>query len=485
MHARHTTSAAIAALILSSGLGAAEPERIAIGTIDEPGFEYVHGCWEGPDGNLTGVRVLMPIDDAVLEHQMHKDAQLRGVADNRLDIVFVGDGYTAGEQGQFHDDAAVAISQLFLYEPFTSYEPYFRVHEIEVVSNESGVDNDPSQGISRDTALDMSFWCGGTERLLCVNVSKAYAFASLAPDVDQVIALANSTKYGGAGYPSSDLGTSSGGNGSSPQIAIHELGHSLGNLADEYTYGGPTTWPGGQPGSSNASVDAASQMAAAEKKWHHWLGYTGDSRFDGPVGTYEGCNYSVFGIYRPSNNSMMRNLNRKFNAVGAERLIQSFYAEVSPIDDHTPNVHPVAPDATLSVTPMQPLDHTLDVSWTLDGTPISGADGQTTLDLSTLGISSAAVVEATVVDNTDMVLKQSIRDNLLTQRVAWTVVTASCPADLTGDGSLNVDDVDAFVTLFIAGDLAVDFDVSGSLNVDDVDSFVAAFLAGCGGGVGL
>ncbi len=54
-----------------------------------------------------------------------------------------------------------------------------------------------------------------------------------------------------------------------------------------------------------------------------------------------------------------------------------------------------------------------------------------------------------------------------------------CPADLNGDGALNVDDIDAFVTAFLAGDLSVDFDGSGSLNVDDIDAFVAAFLAGC------
>ncbi|GJM17916.1 MAG: hypothetical protein DHS20C14_01290 [Phycisphaeraceae bacterium] len=57
--------------------------------------------------------------------------------------------------------------------------------------------------------------------------------------------------------------------------------------------------------------------------------------------------------------------------------------------------------------------------------------------------------------------------------------TALCPADLDGSGSLNVDDIDAFVTLFFAGDLAVDLDANGALNVDDVEAFVAAFLGGC------
>ncbi|GJM18262.1 MAG: hypothetical protein DHS20C14_04750 [Phycisphaeraceae bacterium] len=54
-----------------------------------------------------------------------------------------------------------------------------------------------------------------------------------------------------------------------------------------------------------------------------------------------------------------------------------------------------------------------------------------------------------------------------------------CVADIDGNGSLNVDDVDAFVAAFIGGDLSVDLDGNGSLNVDDVDAFVSAFIAGC------
>ncbi len=56
---------------------------------------------------------------------------------------------------------------------------------------------------------------------------------------------------------------------------------------------------------------------------------------------------------------------------------------------------------------------------------------------------------------------------------------ASCPADLTGDGVLNADDLDAFVAFFLGGDLTVDADGNGVLNFDDIDAFVSAFLAGC------
>lgn len=59
------------------------------------------------------------------------------------------------------------------------------------------------------------------------------------------------------------------------------------------------------------------------------------------------------------------------------------------------------------------------------------------------------------------------------------LLTASCPADCDGSGVLNVDDVECFVTAFLALAPAADCDGSGVLNVDDVECFVASFLAGC------
>lgn len=54
-----------------------------------------------------------------------------------------------------------------------------------------------------------------------------------------------------------------------------------------------------------------------------------------------------------------------------------------------------------------------------------------------------------------------------------------CPADLTGDGTLNLDDVDAFIAAYLGGDPAADLDANGSVNLDDLDAFIASFLAGC------
>ncbi|GJM19868.1 MAG: hypothetical protein DHS20C14_20810 [Phycisphaeraceae bacterium] len=59
------------------------------------------------------------------------------------------------------------------------------------------------------------------------------------------------------------------------------------------------------------------------------------------------------------------------------------------------------------------------------------------------------------------------------------VLEGLCPADLDGNGLLNMDDIDFFVAAFVAGDLAADLDGNGSLNVDDIDTFVGLFTGGC------
>ena len=60
------------------------------------------------------------------------------------------------------------------------------------------------------------------------------------------------------------------------------------------------------------------------------------------------------------------------------------------------------------------------------------------------------------------------------------VCLAVCFADCDGNGALNVDDIDCFVTAFLGGDLSgADCDGNGTLNVDDIDCFVSGFLSGC------
>ncbi|MBZ0171845.1 MAG: M64 family metallopeptidase [Phycisphaerales bacterium] len=445
--------------------------------------ELAHGCWGDEQGHLSGGRFLVPsLSDA--QREAFQGVQTRGGPDNRIDLVIVGDGYTANEMAQFHLDADTIAVDFFSYEPFITYRPYFRVTKVEVVSNESGVDNDPSPGISRDTAMDMQFWCGGTERLLCVNIGKAWTFAAGggSPDVDQILAIANSSKYGGAGYSSANVGTASGQNAASVEVAIHEMGHSLGDLADEYTYGGATSWPGGEPGSVNLSIYNSVQQVSLGTKWHLWMGES-VAGFDNPVNTYEGGGYSEFGVYRPSNNSMMRSLYRPFNLPGAEKLIQEFYREVSPLDQAPANGAGFGPADTISIVPMQPAGHNLTIEWSVDGGVVPAAAGSWDLDLGSLGLGGGAhTVQLRVVDDTPWVVDPGIRETFLTETRTYTVSAAGCGsvADINGDGLLDLTDIGLFVAAFISNDPDADLaDPIGVWDLADLSAFISAFLDGC------
>lgn len=350
-----------------------------------------------------------------------------GPTSNRIDMVMVGDGYTLAELGDYAVHVDDILPTFFAEHPYDDYATYFNVHRVDVVSPESGVDNDPSQGVTKDTALDMGYWCGGTERLLCVSVSKAYAHANAAPDNDHVLALANSTKYGGAGYSSDDLATLAGDNGQAIELALHETGHSLGNLADEYSYGGPSNFSGPEPLSVNLSKKTASAMANQQAKWHLWLDQS-------QVDTFEGGGYSQFDIYRPTNNSLMNNLNRPFQQVNSEAMVIEFYKLVDPIDDASPE-GPYEGVTSLFVDPIDPTSHQLDIQWYADGVELAGETGEV-LDVASLGLPDDVYeFSVRVVDSTTTVRDEAARDLYLTESRSWLMYTGTGEAPPVVDGS--------------------------------------------------
>jgi len=357
-----------------------------------------------------------------------------GPSANRLDIVFLGDGYTDTELDDYADHVINVLTAFVAEAPLAAYASYFNVHRVDVISNESGVD-EPDYGIYRDTALDMTYNCSGIARLLCVDVSKAFTAAALAPETDQILALANSTRYGGAGYLSTDLATVAGNNGSSVEIALHEFGHSFANLADEYDSDGTTyTYTGPEPVQPNISIYNSDQQLSLQTKWYRWL--------DLPeVDAFEGAHHYQYGTYRPTSNSKMRTLGLPFEAVNEEQFVINIYKTVFPIDDATPSsATPLPAETTFYVMPLQPVDHALDIQWSLDGTAVPGAtDTNFTADWCALS-PEIHDVSVTVVDNTDRVRDETARATWMTFTRSWQIEVPLL-ADITQDGRVDLADV--------------------------------------------
>jgi len=330
-----------------------------------------------------------------------------GPSAKRINLVFIGDGYTKAQLSSYAGDVKNVVRQLFAEEPYRSYASYFNVHRVDVVSAESGVSQDP-QGANKQTALDMTYWCGGLERLLCVNEEKALAEASNAPRVDQILALANSERYGGAGYWNSKIATMAARSSYALELAIHEMGHALAGLSDEYDVAGSDCNNG-----ANVSSRDASEMMSARQKWFRWLDVPGISAFRGAC-------YSATKFFRPTENSKMRQLGQPFYEVNLEAHIIAFYKMVRPIDDATAEGE-VGASEKIFVRPLAPTDHKLDVAWFVDGHALSHSRGHE-LELGALGLPAGRhTIKVKVVDPTPQVRDERARAKYMTEERSWTV----------------------------------------------------------------
>ncbi|WP_344205871.1 M64 family metallopeptidase [Nonomuraea bangladeshensis] len=356
--------------------------------------------------------------------------QVTGPPAKRFNLVVMGDGYTEAEQAKFRADVDRHLNVMWSIEPFKSYRNYVNVYRIDIVSGESGVSCDPGlDAPRRTTPLSMGFWgrCnpGSVQRLITMDNAAATRYADMVTGTTsgnrQILALANSGTYGGAG---GSYATASGSNSMSALISPHELGHSLGGLQDEYDYyqrgvpGGAYT--GGEPGSAHHTLLTEQQMREQRRKWWRWLGEPSES--GGTIGRHEGGLYYTSGVWRPSEHSMMKTLGYYYDQVGREVMTQRITAKTAVIQDATPTAAPVGADRVLWVEPMRPVSHSLTTTWSVDGRTLPG--DRDALDLRTLGLAPGThTVTATVADPTGFVRDPAIKAALTGTRT-WTVDTA-------------------------------------------------------------
>lgn len=358
------------------------------------------------------------VDATKLGRTTVTEIQRTGPSANRIDVVVLGDGYTAAEQELFLDQARARWAELTAISPYSRYRNFFNVWAVNVVSAESGSDNDPSFGVERDTALDSYYWCGGIDRLICVDTAKARAYATRAPQVDHMLVLVNSPTYGGAGYWDRDLVTFSGTNEWSAEIVAHELGHSIGQLHDEYDYADGTVYSGKEPTQVNVSTLTAAEQLATQSKWWRWIGEPSSTGYL-DVGAWEGAVYAQFGVYRPSWGSLMRYINWPFDQVQREAMTGKFFELSKALETNRDST--LAPTATVDLGLPALVGASWTTRWTVDGEPVAAWDDATVVDLSELDLDGPARLVVAMSQETTWVRDPAIREQLAAER-AWTVV---------------------------------------------------------------
>lgn len=245
------------------------------------------------------------------EHPVTK-IQHKGDSSDKLDLVFLGDGYTAEEQDKFIADAHRFTEALFQTPPFHKHKEDFNVWAVSLVSEESGTDFS-GQSIFKNTALNAGFYTFGVSRYLTTPDMKSIRDAVWNLPCDAVFILVNTETYGGGGmYNFYAIGSAD--NARTNEVFVHEFGHSLAGLADEYF-------------SSEVAYDEAfyntqhepwepniTTLIDFDTKWRDMLPAVTpvptplDDTHKNDLGVFEGGGYLSKGIYRPMDHCMMRDL---------------------------------------------------------------------------------------------------------------------------------------------------------------------------------
>ncbi|HEK85751.1 MAG TPA: hypothetical protein ENO29_05305 [Candidatus Aminicenantes bacterium] len=150
----------------------------------------------------------------------------------KVDLVFLAEGYRAEEKDKFVSDAKRFAGYLFDIEPYRSNQEKFNIYVIFRPSAENGMD-EPRQKVYKNTVLKASFNAFDLDRYMLTE--EGFLLREMAAEVpyDAIIVLVNSKRYGGGGIYN-DYCITTVDNQASQAVFLHEFGHSFAGLADEY-----------------------------------------------------------------------------------------------------------------------------------------------------------------------------------------------------------------------------------------------------------
>jgi hypothetical protein len=366
-----------------------------------------------------------------------------GPATNCVNLVFFSEGYTNGQLGKFLSDATNAASAFFNVQPYAEYSNYFNVFAIFTNSAHAGSTH----------LIESSYVVGYTYFNSTYDASSDYII-TIPPDVSDgnsshgrgkinallwtnyVSVLRNTNNNlpallindgvpGGSDGGASDYGKTA--ITSVPNVSyflVHESGHVLGALGDEYT----TAYPG-YP-TNDVEPNTTTNTVYSKIKWNAWVSTNtpiptpATFTYEYTVGLFEGAHYHTTNWYRPYYDCCMRSFgDANFCPVCQEALVLAIYGKVRPVENRSPATNSLTvtnpQSLTFSLNLLQPSTHDLNVQWLTNSAAVGGATNPVfNLWPTQLG-NGTNKVEADVWDATALVRTDS--KNLLKQTNVWTL----------------------------------------------------------------
>lgn len=253
---------------------------------------------------------------------------------NGIDLILMGDGFSDRQidDETYADVIQNAMNAFFSEEPYKTYQDYFNVYSVNVVSLTEGYDH---SGQSLGTAFGAGTFVYGNDEKVFEYALKAIPESCL--DDALIIVMMNKDAYAGTCFM---YDCSDGDYGRGPSIAYfpvssntetfnglvsHEAGgHGFAKLADEYAY------------ESMGQVPLEEIIYVHEMEaygwWKNidftnnptqvkWAKFISDSRYASEnLGCYEGGYTYWTGVWRPTLNSIMNNNYGGFNAPSREAI---------------------------------------------------------------------------------------------------------------------------------------------------------------------
>ena len=245
-----------------------------------------------------------------------------------IDVVFVGDAFADKDQDLFYKYVELGKEAFFTEEPFKSTKDRFNIYRIGSVSKNGLITQEGG-----DTKFSAQFGEGtkisGDHDAVFSFVRKNMPSVDLTKTI--VFVIVNKAKYAGTCWMYSNNQAVCyvplcGDENEYAQTLRHEgCGHGFGKLADEYFYTSQGTisakeiaelkqWKGFSYGFYE-NVDLTNDPNTVL-----WSKFISDSRYSGKVGVYEGGYTYPYGVYRPTEYSIMRYNTGGFNAPSREAI---------------------------------------------------------------------------------------------------------------------------------------------------------------------